>query len=110
VHFHLLPLTVRFVRLPNSTVAGKGKFHGGDGIERHIIFNAPLTVSMLANRRVVPPFGLDGGEPGQVGENYLERANGEVVPMGHRGSVEVEPGDKFVIKTPGGGGFGKPKA
>eukprot|EP00037_Helgoeca_nana_P008587 m.76461 g.76461 ORF g.76461 m.76461 type:complete len:1300 (+) comp19036_c0_seq1:248-4147(+) len=100
------PLTVEKFGIRVGS-GGEGKFKGGNGIEREIRFKAPLTVSMLANHRSVPPFGLEGGGPGQVGENYLVRASGDVVTMGHRGTVEVEEGDTFVIKTPGGGGFGK---
>ena len=62
---------------------------------------------MLANRRKIAPFGLEGGEDGSLGENYLVKANDDIVKIGHRGSVQVEGGDIFVIKTPGGGGFGK---
>ena len=89
---------------------GKGEYNGGYGIIRKIRFNETMTVSMLANRRKVAPFGLNGGEDGKPGRNYLvkdsESRKGEIVEIGHRGSIEVEPGDLFVIETPGGGGYG----
>jgi len=86
---------------------GDGKHKGGDGIIRAVRFLEPMTASILSNHRVVPPFGLEGGEPGAVGRNSLVKASGEEVPLGHRAEVEMKPGDMFVIETPGGGGFGK---
>lgn len=86
---------------------GKGKFNGGDGIIRSIKFLENMTVSMLANRRKVPPFGLDGGEDGQVARNYLLKKDGSVIELGHRGSLEVESDDMFTIETAGGGAYGK---
>ena len=58
----------------------------------------------------VPPFGLEGGEPGAVGVNYVIRQDGSTEKLGHRGSVDIKPGEVFVIETPGGGGFGKPES
>lgn len=89
---------------------GAGKHRGGDGITRRISFNEPMTVSILANHRQVPPFGLEGGAPGALGRNFLVRADGSEVALTHRASVEVKEGDAFVIETPGGGGFGKDAA
>jgi len=100
------PLTLESFGVRKGS-GGKGKFNGGDGIVRKIKFNEAMTVSMLANRREIAPFGLEGGEDGSLGENYLVKANDDIVKIGHRGSVQVEGGDIFVIKTPGGGGFGK---
>jgi len=51
---------------------------------------------------------MAGGQPGKVGINRVERADGRVEMLGHIGSVPVEPGDVFVIETPGGGGYGSP--
>ena len=65
----------------------------------------------------VAPFGLDGGAPGALGRNWVERAasGGAAEPptvevLGHRGTAELQPGDTFVILTPGGGGYGAPAA
>ena len=66
-----------------------------------------MTASILSNGRVVPAFGMAGGQPGAVGVNRLERADGSAEPLGHIGSAEMQPGDVFVIETPGGGGFGQ---
>ena len=66
-----------------------------------------MTVSILANHRKVPPFGLMGGEDGQVGANYVQLLDGSVHTLGHRGSVDIKAGETFVIETPGGGGYGE---
>ena len=87
---------------------GAGAHRGGDGAIRVIRFRKPMTAAMLANRRKTAPFGLAGGEAGQTGETFVERADGSVVNLGATGKVEVETGDAVVIKTPGGGGFGAP--
>jgi 5-oxoprolinase (ATP-hydrolysing) len=87
---------------------GAGQWRGGDGAVRRIRFLEPMTVSTLAGHRRVPPYGMAGGEPGALGEHHLERADGSVVPMGGADSVDAEAGDVFVIRTPGGGGYGPP--
>ena len=69
-----------------------------------------MVVSILANRREVAPFGLEGGGAGEVGKNWVERAGTRAVEaLGHRGPVELDDGDVFVIHTPGGGAFGAPE-
>jgi len=105
---HRFPVTLEEFGIRKES-GGGGRFRGGDGIIRRLRFNEAMTVSILANHRKVPPFGLEGGQDGQVAENYLEKTDGSVVTLGHRGSLEVSPGDIFVIKTPGGGGFGVDK-
>jgi 5-oxoprolinase (ATP-hydrolysing) len=86
---------------------GQGRWRGGDGVVRQIRFREALTAAILSNRRRVAPFGLDGGGPGAVGRNSVLRADGTVAPLGEVASVEMAPGDSFVIETPGGGGFGR---
>jgi len=85
---------------------GAGRWHGGDGAVRRIEFLERMTASILSNGRKVPAFGLDGGEPGALGINRVEHRDGRIEPLGHIGSTVMEPGDVFVIETPGGGGFG----
>lgn len=89
---------------------GRGLHNGGDGVERQVRFLAPMSVNILAGRRIVPPYGLAGGAPGQVGENHVEHADGRVTELGSQGQLEVEAGDLLVIRTPGGGAFGQPKS
>jgi 5-oxoprolinase (ATP-hydrolysing) len=85
---------------------GAGRWRGGDGAVRRLRFLEPMTVSTLAGHRRVPPYGMAGGAPGARGEHRLERADGTVVSMAGADSVEAEAGDVFVIRTPGGGGYG----
>lgn len=92
---------------PNS--GGQGKHSGGDGVIRRIQFLEPMTANILSGHRVVPPFGLSGGEAGQVGRNWVQRQDGTQEILDSTATVEMKPGDIFVIETPGGGGFGKAK-
>jgi 5-oxoprolinase (ATP-hydrolysing) len=87
---------------------GAGRWRGGDGGVRRVRCLEAMTASILSNGRKVPAFGGDGGQPGALGINRIERADGSVETLGHIGSVEMQPGDVFVIETPGGGGWGKP--
>jgi 5-oxoprolinase (ATP-hydrolysing) len=86
---------------------GAGSNRGGDGVARRIGFREPMTATLLSNRRRVPPFGLEGGEPGAVGKARVERADGSVQVMAATDLVDVGAGDAIVIETPGGGGWGK---
>ena len=85
---------------------GAGRWTGGDGAVRRVRFLEPMTAAILSNRRRVPPFGADGGQPGATGVNRIERADGAIEPLGSTAEVAMTPGDVFVIETPGGGGFG----
>ena len=84
---------------------GQGKYHGGNGVIRRLRFLEKMTAGILANHRIIPPFGLCGGEAGIVGKNYVERNNGTVEKLASKAVVEMNPGDIFVIETPGGGGY-----
>lgn len=86
---------------------GEGMYRGGDGAVRRIRFLEPMTAGILSNRRKIPPFGLEGGTPGQPGINRVERNDGRVELLGATATVEMDAGDIFVIETPGGGGYGK---
>jgi 5-oxoprolinase (ATP-hydrolysing) len=104
-------LEFRFpVRLDSYAIrqgsAGAGRWHGGEGGERRVRFLTPMTASILSNGRTSGAFGMAGGQPGAVGENLVERADGRIEVLGHIGQVEMAPGDVFVIRTPGGGGYG----
>lgn len=85
---------------------GEGLHRGGDGAVRRMRFLEPMTAAILSNHRRVPPFGAAGGGPGAVGVNRVERADGRIEPLGPTAEAAMEPGDVFVIETPGGGGFG----
>jgi len=106
-------LEFRFpVRLDGYAVragsGGAGRWRGGDGGVRRVRFLEPMTASILSNGRRHGSFGMAGGAPGQPGANRVERHDGSVVALDHIGSVEMAPGDVFVIETPGGGGYGDP--
>ena len=85
---------------------GAGQWRGGDGGVRRVRFLEAMTASILSNGRVVPAFGMAGGQPGALGINRIERADGRRQTLGHIGSAEMGVGDVFVIETPGGGGYG----
>ncbi|HEY9779574.1 MAG TPA: hydantoinase B/oxoprolinase family protein [Leptolyngbyaceae cyanobacterium] len=89
-----------------SHSGGKGHHHGGNGVIRRLRFSEPMTAAILSGRRVIPPFGLHGGEAGAVGRNYVERSDGKVEELGSTATVSMQPGDVFGIETPGGGGYG----
>jgi 5-oxoprolinase (ATP-hydrolysing) len=86
---------------------GKGLHQGGNGVIRRIRFRDAMTAAILSGHRVIPPFGLEGGEPGAIGHNYVERSHGAIEPLDSKAEVQMYPDDVFVIETPGGGGFGK---
>jgi 5-oxoprolinase (ATP-hydrolysing) len=88
---------------------GAGRWRGGDGVVRRIMFLEPMTASLLANRRRVAPFGMRGGASAATGRGWVERANGEILTIGSTAQVQVDVGDVFVIETPGGGGYGAPE-
>ncbi|MFF4860111.1 hydantoinase B/oxoprolinase family protein [Streptomyces rubiginosohelvolus] len=98
------------VRLESFAVredgGGAGRWHGGHGVERRIRFLEPVTIALLSGHRRVPPYGAGGGEPGALGEQYIERAGGEEVPLEGCDTAELEAGDVLVVRTPGGGGYG----
>lgn len=84
---------------------GKGKQKGGNGVIRRIRFLEPMTANILSGHRFVPPFGLNGGEAGKVGRNWIQRHDGTQENLDSTATVEMQPGDVFVIETPGGGGM-----
>ncbi|MEU8562131.1 hydantoinase B/oxoprolinase family protein [Streptomyces cyaneofuscatus] len=85
---------------------GAGRWHGGGGVERRIRFLEPVTVALLSGHRRVPPYGAEGGEPGALGEQYIERVGGALDRLEGCDTAELEAGDVLVVRTPGGGGYG----
>ncbi|GMV91148.1 MAG: 5-oxoprolinase [Candidatus Hydrogenedentota bacterium] len=85
---------------------GAGRHRGGDGVTRRVEFQEPMSVSLLTERRVTLPFGVNGGEPGRPGRNALER-DGAIKELQGHAALNVQAGDVVVIETPGGGGSGK---
>jgi 5-oxoprolinase (ATP-hydrolysing) len=87
---------------------GRGRWRGGDGAVREIVFLAPLALSILAQHRRVAPYGMAGGGPGLPGAQRIVRASGEVLALDPIASCDVAPDDRLILETPGGGGWGRP--
>ncbi|MGP1253627.1 MAG: hydantoinase B/oxoprolinase family protein [Kiloniellales bacterium] len=85
---------------------GKGRQRGGHGTVRRLRFLEAMTASILSSHRKVPNFGVAGGEPGALGRNAVERADGTVEELSGTDKAEMRPGDIIVIESPGGGGYG----
>jgi N-methylhydantoinase B/oxoprolinase/acetone carboxylase alpha subunit len=102
-------LRVRRYRLRRGS-GGRGRWPGGEGIERDLEALEPVTVSLVTERRLSRPWGLAGGEPGERGENWLlpggDEGRARLLPP--KVTVEVDPGDVVRMRTPGGGGYGPP--
>jgi len=85
---------------------GAGRWRGGDGGVRRLLFLEAMSAGILSNGRKQGAFGMAGGLPGAVGVNRVERGDGSIEWLDHIATVEMAPGDVFVIETPGGGGYG----
>lgn len=85
---------------------GNGKWNGGNGLIRELTFLEPVSLSVLSQHRVVKPYGLNGGKPGNTGQHWVERSDGTKQNLKWRDGAELETGDRFILQTPGGGGFG----
>jgi len=103
------PLRVRRLRLRTGS-GGKGRHRGGEGIERDLEVLEAATVSLITERRVFPPWGLEDGGPGALGENWLlpEGDEKRAERLADKVTLEVRPGDVLRLRTPGGGGHGPP--
>ena len=86
---------------------GAGKWRGGDGAVRRIRFMEPMTAVIVASRRNIAPFGLEGGVDGAAGRQWVERADGSREVLSGTDIAELKRGDVFAIETPGGGGYGR---
>jgi N-methylhydantoinase B len=86
---------------------GAGKYRGGDGVRRAYEFLAPATVTLNTERRINSPYGLHGGIVGETGTHQIIQ-DGETRRLGGKHIVNVVAGDRLIIETPGGGGWGKP--
>ncbi|KAI1484920.1 Hydantoinase B/oxoprolinase-domain-containing protein [Biscogniauxia mediterranea] len=88
---------------------GKGTHPGGDGVIRDIEFSLPIKVSILSERRSFSPYGLEGGEDGKRGQNIWVKKGGRTINLGGKNTAMMEAGDRIVIQSPGGGGWGTPR-
>jgi N-methylhydantoinase B len=87
---------------------GDGQYRGGDGLVRDVEFLSPARVTVLSERRKLRPPGARGGHPGHSGENVLLKGGYEEILLTGKETFDVEPGDVLSIRTPGGGGWGRP--
>jgi 5-oxoprolinase (ATP-hydrolysing) len=87
---------------------GAGAHKGGDGVTRTLTFLEDMEAAILSGHRIVPPFGLAGGEPGAPGRTFVTRADGSTFELKHADRGDLKAGDGITIETPGGGGYGKP--
>jgi N-methylhydantoinase B len=102
------PLRVQQYAIRHGS-GGLGKYLGGDGLIRQVQVLTGTQLTLLTERRVLPPYGLSGGQPGMPGINRLLRQD-EEIPLPSKGSFALQPGDILSIETPGGGGWGPPDA
>ncbi|MDJ0792233.1 MAG: hydantoinase B/oxoprolinase family protein [Acidimicrobiia bacterium] len=99
------PLDVVRYRLRRNS-GGDGAYPGGEGIERELRFRDAATVSLMGERRQTAPWGLNGGGHGSPGEDWLIRSNGSRERLESKCTLSVEAGDRLLVLTPGGGGWG----
>jgi N-methylhydantoinase B len=102
---HDLPVRVLEYRLRQGS-GGEGRHRGGEGIRRTFEFLAPATVTVNSERRRYAPYGLWGGQAGRTGANKLVQ-DGVERDLGAKATVRVQPGDRLIVETPGGGGWGE---
>lgn len=99
------PVRIRTYRIRKNS-GGTGRQRGGDGIIREFEFLQEMQVSLMADRHRNAPYGLFGGEPGSPGQAWWIKAQGDTVKLPSKFVLQVNPGDRIRIETPGGGGWG----
>jgi N-methylhydantoinase B len=99
-----LPVRVLRYSLRDGS-GGSGRYSGGLGIRREYAFLAPATVTLNTERRRYRPYGLQGGQPGAAGRNRIV-SDGTETELSAKSAVRVQPGDRLIVETPGGGGWG----
>lgn len=87
---------------------GAGKHPGGDGVVREMLFLEPVRLSVLTQHRIEEPYGMEGGGPGQPGKQVIRRANGRIEQLAPVDGCDAGAGDRLILETPGGGGYGRP--
>jgi N-methylhydantoinase B len=101
---------IRFIKYEmRRDSGGAGNWRGGVGLERSWqLLSSSATLSVIAERTVIPPSGIYGGKNGSKGEFLIRKAGGTEVRMKSKSSIMLEQGDVFIARTPGGGGYGDP--
>ena len=103
------PLRIRQYALRQNS-GGAGKYPGGEGLIREYEALTETSATILTERRNSQPYGAQGGAPGASGRNTILRANGTVEKLPAKARIELHPGDRLRIETPGGGGYGQSEA
>ncbi|HHS13221.1 MAG TPA: 5-oxoprolinase [bacterium] len=105
---HRFPVRIiRFAIRKGS--GGKGRFNGGDGLIREYLFLEPVSLSLLGEHRIERPYGLEGGRSGQRARQIMITPEGRSIELQSRESRDIESGSRFILETPGGGGYGTPQ-
>ena len=99
------PVTIEKIGIRKNS-GGNGKWKGGDGIVRQVRFEEDVILTILSQHRIIPPYGMDGGESGKVGKQVLVKSDGSEIELKGIETIEVKKGDAIRIETPGGGGYG----
>ena len=102
----LYPVLLREFSIREGS-GGQGAYYGGNGMIREIEFLEYMSMAILSERRTRAPFGLAGGNSGAKGKNFLIKKEGEIVSLLGKSQIQVRPGDRLRVMTPGGGGYGK---
>lgn len=102
---HRFPVRIHKLAVRRNS-GGKGKWNGGDGMIREYEFLEEVNLSLLSQRRASGPYGLKGGEPGKSGRHFLLKTNGSVLHLDGIANLDIMPGERLIIHTPGGGGYG----
>lgn len=103
---HRYPVRVREFSVLSGS-GGKGKFRGGNGVKRELEFLEDVTLTVLTQHRETQPYGMEGGAPGRSGSQLVRRKNGNLERLDFIDSARLNKGDRFIIETPGGGGYGR---
>jgi N-methylhydantoinase B len=107
---HQFPMRVTRYGLRKGS-GGRGRHTGGDGLVREIELLVPASVTVIAERRTIPPYGLAGGAPGKTGRNARVHAlGGRVEELPGKFQAQFLAGDRLRVESPGGGGYGRPRA
>jgi 5-oxoprolinase (ATP-hydrolysing) len=88
---------------------GRGRWNAGDGVRRTIRFLESMECTILSGHRIVPPFGLAGGQAGQIGENWVRRKDGRMERLKGADATTLDAGEAVIIQTPTAGGYGNPE-